>query len=368
MLTTKISCIMGELFFLFRRKTIPDNPKKILIIRSGALGDVLMSTPFLTALRKRYPESKISYLVGKWSSAILKNNPNIDRIIEFEDKIVYKKNISEVAKLIEKIRKEKFDLCFVLEKSWLFGLFNWLCNIKFSVGFDRRGEGFTYNISVPFDGSKYELEYYLDLERKIGIKVTDKKMRIYCNKKDEIVAEKFLIKNKLKNKLLIGIAPGGAVNPGHNFMAKRWAKTKYLELIERILKMRKNCFIVMFGGLPDKHLLEDLSEINSKRISISPLHSVQISYLLMNKCKLIVTHDSGSMHIAGASNAKVIAIFGPTPSERFAPKNSIVLGVKSKECPCYDIYGNYNKNCREDCMKNTGVKDVFSKIKRTLEI
>jgi ADP-heptose:LPS heptosyltransferase len=68
------------------------------------------------------------------------------------------------------------------------------------------------------------------------------------------------------------------------------------------------------------------------------------------------------MHIAGATNSKIIALFGSTPSKRFAPENSIVLEVKSKGCPCYNIYGNYDKICKEDCMKNIGIDRVFAKL------
>lgn len=367
MLFTKIICRIGKILFILKRKNIPKNPEKILIIRSGAIGDVLMSTPFLIAIKKQYPNSKLYYLLGKWSSCALKNNPNIDKIIEFDDHIIYKKKILKVIKLIYKLRKEKFDLCFILDKSWLWGLLAWLCNIKFRIGFDRKGEGFAHNISIPFDGSKYELEYYLDLSKIISIKVEDKKMKIYCNKKDKTVSGKFLIKNKLKNKILIGIAPGGALNPGQNFLEKRWPIENYEELIKRILKSYNNFYIILFGGISDKELLEDLkNRINFRKVFIAPLNSIQVSYLLMDKCKLLITHDSGAMHIAGSSNAKVITLFGPTQSKRFAPKNSIILEVKTKNCPCYDIYGNYCKE--EDCMKNISINRVFNKINQIIKI
>jgi len=366
MVATKIICMGGKILFMFKNRDIPASPEKILVIRSGAIGDVLMSTPLLLVLKKKYPKAEICYLVGKWSSNALKNNPNVDKIIEFDDELIYKKILSKVIKLIKQIRKEKFDLCFILDKSWLWGLFTWLCNIKFKIGFDRNGEGFAYNISIPFDGSKYELEYNLELARKIRIKDMDRKIKIYCNKKDAVNAREFL--NRIKGKLFIGIAPGGAINPGQNFLAKRWPEERYEELIKKILKNYGNCCILLFGGSDDEKLLENLkNRINSKKILVAPLGSIQTTYLLMNKCKVIVAHDSGAMHIAGASNSRVIALFGPTPSNRFSPENSIVLETKSKECPCYDIYGNYDRNCGKECMKNIAVDKVFYKISRVFK-
>ena len=71
-------------------------PNKILVIRSGAIGDVIMTTPLVKSIRKRFPKANISYLVGKWSKKAVESNPNIDNIIAFDDDIVFKKKISRI--------------------------------------------------------------------------------------------------------------------------------------------------------------------------------------------------------------------------------------------------------------------------------
>jgi len=84
-----------------------ENPNNILLIRSGALGDVLMTTPLIRALRKKFPKSRIDYLVGKWSAVGVKGNKYLNDIIEIEDKVIYGKNPLIVFKLIELIKKKK---------------------------------------------------------------------------------------------------------------------------------------------------------------------------------------------------------------------------------------------------------------------
>jgi len=156
-------CWLGKLFFSGKMRRIVENPKKILVFRSGAIGDVLMTTPFLKSLRTRYPKAEIVYLVGNWSRSALDNNPSVDRIISFDDSILFKKKIFQLIKFRSKVVAERFDLCFILDKSYLFNIFAYLCRIPSRIGFDRKGEGFANSLSVDYSGAKCESEYYLDL-------------------------------------------------------------------------------------------------------------------------------------------------------------------------------------------------------------
>jgi len=356
----KIICFLGKIFFIFKERKIRCKPKNILVIRSGAIGDVLMITPFLKAIRKKFPRAKINYLVGEWSKSILEDNKNINKIIPFDDNIVYKKKLFKIIRLIKKIRKEKYDLCFVMDKSYHWGIFAILCGIKNRIGFDRAGEGFANNINISFDGSKYELDYNLELAKKVGANTEDQKMEINTNKKDLIFADNLIKKNNIKGKI-IGIAPGGAKNPGQNMFIKRWPLEKYIQLIEKI---NKNNNIILFGGPGDKEIGEKIeSKIESKNLySVIGKTSLKQAAALIKKCNLFITHDSGLMHLAAATGIKLIALFGPTPSKRFAPKNAVLIESKLKGCPCYDIYGNYNQKIGTECMDYIKVEDVIKKL------
>src|SRR3989338_1074345 len=154
-------------------------PKKILIIRSGAVGDVLMTTPLVKAVRKRFPKAKISYLVGNWSKDVLKNNPYVDSIISFNDSIIFKRDILKILALIKKLRREKFDICFILDKSHWWNMLAYACRIKTRIGFNRNGEGFINTLSVDYKGEKNELEYYLDIAKLLKIKIKDKRLELF---------------------------------------------------------------------------------------------------------------------------------------------------------------------------------------------
>ena len=360
MMINKPILLMGNFFFASKNKNIPLNPKNILVIRSGGIGDVLMTTTFLQVLRNKYKKSKISYLVGEWSKEVLEGNNDIDEIISFDDNIIFNKKIIKVFRSIHKLRKKKFDLCFILDKSYLWNLFAFFSGIPFRVGFDRYGEGFPNNLNVPFEGKKNEIGYYLDILRLLDIDVKKKKMKLPLSKNDIEFSNNFLKKKSLTNKKIVGIAVGGAENPGQNAHIKRWPKEKYIELIN-VLNEREN--IILFGGKNDFQLNEEIINailIKKNKIINAAGISLKQSSALMKKCRLFITHDSGAMHIAAAMDIKLIALFGPTPAERFAPRNAIIITSKGEGCPCYDIYGNYKKI---DCMEDIKVKDVLKNIK-----
>ena len=329
---------------------------KILVIRSGAVGDVIMTTPFIKNLRENFPDSEIEFLVGKWSSGVLKDNPHIDEIIEFDDEIVVKKRIFGVSVLIRQLREKKFDLCFILDKSWMWNLFAFLCGIKERIGFSRGGEGIWNTKSVTFEGLKNEVKYNLDLLELKGLKTKDYATEIFTSKGDNGIAQKFMGSVlKSEEKKVIGLCPGGASNPGQDAFIKRWSVLKYIELTNKL-----DCTFLVFGDMKDGKIAEEIiSKSENKGIYDATGKSIQETKEIMEKCKIIVGHDSGGMQIASTTSSKLIALFGPTPSNRFAPRNAEVIIA---DCvPCYTIYGKFDK-CEKDCMDSIKVESIIDKI------
>jgi len=356
-------CWLGKLFFSGKMRRIVENPKKILVFRSGAIGDVLMTTPFLKSLRTRYPKAEIVYLVGNWSRSALDNNPSVDRIISFDDSILFKKKIFQLIKFRSKVVAERFDLCFILDKSYLFNIFAYLCRIPSRIGFDRKGEGFANSLSVDYSGAKCESEYYLDLIALVRGKRRVSSPKLYPTSSDKIFVQDLVVRGNLTGKNLIGIAPGGAENPGQKMHLKRWPEGQYARLIKR-LSASKKTMILLFGGDQDKELIDAIIKKTGREnvLNLAGRLTLHQSSLLMKKCKLFVTHDSGPLHIAATARIPIVALFGPTPAQRFAPRNAVVVRSPSKKCPCYNIYGRFT--CDVDCMSLISVEEVMKREKQ----
>ena len=142
---------------------------KILLFKIGAIGDTLMTTPLIRQLRNNFPDAQIDYLIGEHSYGVLDANKYLDNIIKFDEKIFFEKYFIKWMKLIFKIRKESYDVIFVLDKHWIFNLVSFLFRIKKRIGFDRFGEGKFLTYKVPYFGRKHEIFYYLDLFHKFQI-------------------------------------------------------------------------------------------------------------------------------------------------------------------------------------------------------
>jgi len=341
-----IVVLAGKILFSLKSKTIPKDPKKILIIRSGGIGDVLMSTPLVKAIRHNYPKSEITYFVGNWSKDALKDNPNINKLYTYDDLIIIRMNISGIRKIIKEMKKEHFDLCFNLEKSWHWGILSYLFKIPTRIGFNRKGEGFAYNLSTPFKGKKYELEYYLDLARLLNLNIPTNKMEVCLTKQELIKAKKYL-------KGAIGLAPGGADNPAQQASIKRWPLENYKQLIQNLPKQK----FILFGGKNDLETCNQLQTRNT--INLAGKLTLKESAAVMKQCKVIITHDAGPMHLAAASKSHLIALFGPTQALRFAPRDAITLQTQSK--PCYTIYGTFER--KDNYMGEIPVEKVLKIIK-----
>src|SRR3989338_6251563 len=306
---------------------------KILVIRSGAVGDVIMATPFLRNLREAYPNSRISFLVGKWSKEVLRNNKNIDEIISFDDKIIARKKFLEVLALSRKIKIMNFDRCFILDKSWAWSLFAFICGIRKRIGFSSGTEASFNTISINFDGKKQESEYNNDLLTVAGIKAKNYQPEIFSTEKDIEFAERVIFSVGF-NKIIVGIAPGGAVNPGQSAILKRWPIDRYKEFVGKI-----GVPCILLGNSNDKVVCKEIMASHETGTYDATGISIQKAKEIMERCAAVITHDSGAMHIASATSTKIIALFGPTPAERFAPKNAVV--IRTKSWPCYTISGKF---------------------------
>lgn len=332
--------------------------RKILLFKIGAIGDTLMTTPLVKQLRKNYPKAQIDYLIGKYSAPILKNNKNIDNIIKFDENIFIKKQFKNWLALIKSIKNRKYNLIFVLDKHWSFNLTAKLSGIKRRVGFNRYNkEGYFLTDKVYYGKIKHDIFCYLDLAKKVGLNVNyhDFKMDVFLNKEDLNFANRFWKENKLFNKKVIGICPGGGNNPGQILQEKILPIKHYIKLIEHLKKP-----VLLLGGPDDKIKEEQIMQQCPYVISTIGKYSLQQSIALMQKCSKVVCNDSGPMHMAAAVNKNIISIFGPVHPKRKAPlwKESKYIWKAQKIYNAKrETYGTFKTR---DYFKGVSYKDIIA--------
>jgi heptosyltransferase-2 len=343
---------------------------KILVVKTHAIGDLLLVTPSIRALRSICPHSEISVLSGSWSAPILQHNPYINEIITFDDNILFDKKWGGIFKLVNKLRKKHFDLALIFQPSMKVRVMIYSAMIKKRVGlaFGNRRSLLTDSILWEPNRSRYIAENYLDLIRKINDDDFDTKLDLFLTDSEKKAADSYLTKKGIdKKNRLIGIAPGGGKNPRDYVPVKIWDKIKFVELINRILD-DFDARILLFGGKTDADICRYIkSETSDKVIDTSGEVDLRQLMALIEKCDLLVTNDSAPVHFAVALKTPSIVIFGPTNSYSLLPDDPDHTAIVSPiECaPCYSNEGfpGCDAPC---CMDYIDVEDVYNALKRKL--
>ncbi|MFH1767931.1 MAG: glycosyltransferase family 9 protein [Candidatus Omnitrophota bacterium] len=301
-------------------------PKRILIVRTDRIGDVVLSTPVIKNIRLAYPESYIAFLCRPYTKDILVGNPYLDEVIVY-DKYHKDKGILVSLRFIFKLRKKRFDWAVILHPTKRVNLMTFLAAIPLRIGWDK-DMGFLLSIKLPHTknkGEKHELEYNLDLLRKLKVPVLSKDMFFPLKKAETDFIDKILAaKGIFHDDLLI------IIHSGASCLSKRWPPGYFIELID-FLKKRCNPKIAVISGSDQdgasEMILKERPYICDLRgfLTLSQLGS------LLKRADILISNDSGPVHISAAVNRPVISIFGRA-DPGLSPRRWKPLGEKSAYC------------------------------------
>ncbi|MBI5573050.1 MAG: lipopolysaccharide heptosyltransferase II [Elusimicrobia bacterium] len=314
-----------------------------MIIRLSSIGDIVLATPLLRCLRKKYPSAQIDFIIKKKYSEILSANPYISNLILFD---------GDLLKFAKKIRNEKYD--FILDihnnsRSFLLTLFSGAKILKYKNYMFKKflltefGLNF-YKEKVPV------FQRYLKTAESLGVSYDNKGLDFVIDKNAE---NKF---EQIRRDQCIGICPVAV------WKTKRWHKEKFIELAKKIIE-RYNYNILIFGGKDDFEYCEDIKkQIGNKSENLSGL-SLQESAVALKKCKYLLTNDTGLMHIAEALKIPTISIFGSTAEEFGFYPQSEKSKIISKNYFCKPCSTKGSGKCPVGdfrCMTGISVEEVFT--------
>jgi ADP-heptose:LPS heptosyltransferase len=298
--------------------------KRILLIQTAFLGDVILATPVIAELKRLFPASEISILVKKGNESLLENNPHIHEVFTFEKS---KGKYKEILRLVGTFRKLQFDLTINLHRFGSSGLMTILSGAKKTIGFDKNPFSFAYSKRVPHaigDGT-HEVARNLSLIKEFGA-VELCRPELYPSQ-----ANKDRIKPYAQGQFF-------CFAPASVWFTKQLPVEKWIELAE---KKAKEGTVYLLGGKQDYDVSEHIrtSVQNSQIINLCGELNLLESAVLMATAARNYVNDSGPLHLASAMNAPVTAFFCSTiPAFGFGPlsDDSIVLQVKEElSCrPC----------------------------------
>ena len=320
-----------------------------------------MATPVLRDLRKAYPEAHITAMCRSPICELLKEDPEIDELFCFSKASGFGRR-EERRNIIEKLRKGKYDLGILLTHSFSSAWWFWLGKIQNRLGYECNGRKLLLTHSLPFPQNlqnQHLVVTYKMLLEPLGIPVSDTPPRLYLSLKEMSDARTLLRQHGIpEGVLIVGINPGATYGS-----AKCWLPERFREVTERLLRNR-DVYIVYFGDQATTSLVKEIcAGLPSRVINLAGMTSLRELSSLISHCDVILTNDSGPMHIADAIGTPIVALFGSTSEVVTGPYRSGTLIHKHVECsPCYQ------RTCPIDfrCMKRIEADEVYEAISKIL--
>lgn len=326
----------------------------ILLLNTTAMGDTLLSTPAIRALRNAFPKARISSLVSPIAKKILKNNPHIDRFVDYSGRVDLP-FFFKLPGVLKDLRRERFDLSIVLDSNDPeAGPFSYLSGAPMRVGWQESRLSFLFNIPVKkrIEGL-HVVDIKLNALEAIGINAHGRRPEIFLTEAEEVWADKTLKSKGLFKEKIAGIHPFGAKR-------NRWWPEDYVISLSDSLSEKYGLRTIIFGGKEEIPFAERMAEcMKRKPLVVAGKVGIRESAALIKRCSFLVSPDSGPMHLAQAVGTPTIALFGPADSAFTGPtgEKNIVL-KKEIECSPCKVY-----DCSHiSCMKAISVEDVLSAV------
>lgn len=319
---------------------------------------MLFSTPFIRAVRENHPQSHIAMFIVPRCRPIIENNPHIDEIITYDEKGRHKGVLGKF-KMVMLLRKKGFDLVFLLHRSFTRTLLCYLAGIPQRIGYFTKKRAFLLTKSIiPSSTQMHKVEYFLDIARSCGMKVKNKDYEFFVSEKDKRALDAMLEEHGLSDNDFFVV-----INPGGNWELKRWPKENFALLADRLIE-EFGCKVIISGAESDLRLAKDIASLMRREpVMLCGKTSLGQLAALMSKANIVVSNDSGPMHIAVSQKARTIALFGPTNPQITGPygQGDYVVIRKEVGCqtPCYELDCDKNR-----CMQAIEVDDVFEAAKK----
>jgi heptosyltransferase II len=333
------------------------NVSKIFVRVTNWIGDAVMNTPALGAIRASYPRSEIVVVANPIVAEILSPHPHCDRVIVF-DKKGNDRGIAGFLRFTAALRQDRFDVAILLQKAVEAALMAFLARIPVRVGYPTDGRRLLLTHSTPFSeevSRQHHSEHYLHLLRQFRINGGDGRQRLQCTETELAWADS-----------LLGSGTWAAINPGAAYgSAKRWIPERFAAVGDR-LAAEYGVRIVLIGGPGEGEIGCDVeAAMSSKPFNLIGRTSVRQMMAILSRCRLMVTNDSGPMHVAAALGVPIAAIFGATDHTTTYPltDNHRIIRKEFDCAPCL------LRRCPTDhqCMEAVTVDDVMRAVRELLQ-
>jgi heptosyltransferase-3 len=340
-----------------------NDPQRILLIQLRRIGDVLMCTPALRALKTRLPQSHIVFLTERESADLLRFNPYLSELLVW-DKKRYGNPFYSILRFWQ-VRKRRFDVVIDFLGNPRTAYLSFFSGAERKIGYDLPGRRIFYNTIIQCEAApRYAALQKMRALLPLGAEDSDPRLDFFIPPEAELFADKFFRENQLdRNKLIVSLSPTSR----RNF--NRWSLERYAQLSDWLIS-KFYAQIILVWGPQEKAVVEEVrARMKEKSLISEETKSLFELGAILKKCDLHIGNDNGTKHIAVAMRKPTITIYGPHDPVSWTYPDSTRHRYLKAEVDCPDCERTKHKCTQLDCLVKITVEDVqatFLKLLKSL--
>jgi heptosyltransferase-3 len=332
--------------------------RNVLIIKLRYIGDVLLATPTVRAIKAARPDVRITMMVNRGTEDVLSGNQDIDEIV-----VLDKGSLAAQWRLIAGLRHRQFDTVIDLTDGDRSAFLSWVSGAPVRIGFNDehrwRGRYYTQVIQ-PMSGVRHRIDRDLEVLKPMSIQAVSKDPQLWLTPEEEHSADQLLDQLGVQ-----GSQPMVILQPGARYWFKAWPPDRYAELADR-LRSQHGCQVLIGGSDQDIDLVQQIRQrAKSSLVIMAGRTTIKQFAAIVKKSALFVGNDSGAMHVATAVGTPVVALFGPSNPAEWGPRGGaaevIYKGLDCRTC--------FHPTClrgEQNCMQLITIDEVIMAAARLL--
>ncbi len=356
-----------------RGKPVSEPPRSVLLLRTHAIGDVLLTTPAIRAVKKAWPQTHLTMVVGERCRPVLEGNPHVDSIRSFPEEWWFQKKVDKILRLTLDLRKHPKDGVILFHASPIIHLWGLLLNAPFLAGFEQNGNAplLTHKAPLDMNSRRYLGDINLDPVRALGVADDGVALDFFLDPNELRAADRFLpAARELEGCRLVGVTPGGGRNALEQIRVKHWPVGHYVNLLADLSRTHRVLFVLLGDGRDTQ--VDDIAEGAARRgvkfINLKGKTTFRELAALIRRLDVLVTNDSSPLHVAVALGKPVVALFGPTANWSLCPEGAagaVALQSPSPCSPCYN-FGRFPGCPNPVCMAELSVEAAAGAVRALL--
>ncbi|MCB1084917.1 MAG: lipopolysaccharide heptosyltransferase II [Chlamydiia bacterium] len=330
-------------------------PKRIIVRMPNWVGDLVMATPILDDLRSAYPKAEITAMVQENVAPLLEKDRAVDELFCVSRAKGFFRRISERS-IVAKLKKGDYDLGILLTNSFSSAWRFWQGSVKVTIGYKADGRSMLITYPQSFSDKWKEQHLvvtYKELLKPLGIPVSETAPRLHVT--DDEIEEAWAYVKRFDigpENHIVGINPGAAYGT-----AKCWLPERFAEVVKNVVRADTKNVVFFFGDRSQKGLINQICQgLGTRVINLAGQTDLRELMAFIKICAVLLTNDSGPMHIADSLGTSIVALFGSTNPIATGPYRQM-KNIIRKEVSCSPCY---KRVCPIDfpCMKKIGVNEV----------